>query len=107
MTPERTNKLLKVLSKRQANLTVVMENVQDPHNVSAVMRTCDAVGIQEVYVLTTKIPRHKKLGYRSSRPRLKMRNTGNQSPRRELVIQLFATQTAEQTSQSQPVQSTF
>ena len=54
MTPERTSKLLKVLSKRQANLTVVLENVQDPHNVSAVMRTCDAVGIQDVYVLTTK-----------------------------------------------------
>lgn len=55
MTPERTNKLLKVLSKRQANLTVVLENVQDPHNVSAVMRTCDAVGIQDVYVLTLSL----------------------------------------------------
>ncbi|MGI9137832.1 MAG: TrmH family RNA methyltransferase, partial [Sediminibacterium sp.] len=66
LTPERTNNLLNVLSKRQANLTVVLENVQDPHNVSAVMRTCDAVGIQDVYVLTTKIPRHKKWGYRSS-----------------------------------------
>lgn len=30
------------------------------------MRTCDAVGIQEIYVLNTKIPRHKKWGYRSS-----------------------------------------
>ena len=71
MTPERTNKLLKVLSKRQANLTVVLENVQDPHNVSAVMRTCDAVGIQDVYVLTTKIAKHKKWGYRSSSSALK------------------------------------
>ncbi|TRZ82479.1 MAG: RNA methyltransferase [Sediminibacterium sp.] len=71
MTPERSEKLLNVLSKRQANLTVVLENVQDPHNVSAVMRTCDAVGIQEVYVLTTKIPRHKKWGYRSSSSALK------------------------------------
>ena len=53
MTPERRDKLLNVLSKRQANLTVVLENVQDPHNASAVMRTCDAVGIQEVYILTT------------------------------------------------------
>ena len=71
MTPERSEKLLKVLSKRQANLTVVLENVQDPHNASAVMRTCDAVGIQEVYILTTKIPRHKKWGYRSSSSALK------------------------------------
>lgn len=71
MTPERTNKLIKVLSKRQANLTVVMENVQDPHNISAVLRTCDAVGIQDVYILTTKIPRHKKFGYKSSSSALK------------------------------------
>ena len=66
MTPERKNKLLKVLSKRQPNLTVVMENVQDPHNISAVMRTCDAVGIQDLYILNTKIPRHKKWGTKSS-----------------------------------------
>ena len=71
MTPERINKLIKVLSKRQANLTVVMENVQDPHNISAVLRTCDAVGIQDVYILTTKIPRHKKFGYKSSSSALK------------------------------------
>lgn len=66
MTPERRNKLLKVLQQRQANLTVVMENVQDPHNISAVMRTCDAVGIQDIYILNTKIPRHKKFGAKSS-----------------------------------------
>src|SRR5437868_11407106 len=66
MTPERTDKLTKVLLHRQANLTVVMENVQDPHNISAVMRTCDAVGIQDVYVLNTRIPRYKKFGRRSS-----------------------------------------
>ena len=66
MTPERRNRLLSVLNKRQPDLTVVLENVFDPHNISAVMRTCDAVGIQEIYVLTTKIPRHKKWGARSS-----------------------------------------
>jgi tRNA (guanosine-2'-O-)-methyltransferase len=48
-----------------------MENVQDPHNISAVLRTCDAVGIQDVYILTTKIPRHKKFGYKSSSSALK------------------------------------
>jgi tRNA (guanosine-2'-O-)-methyltransferase len=55
-----------VLNKRQSDLTVVLENVSDPHNISAVMRTCDAVGVQEVYVLNTKIPRHKKWGAKSS-----------------------------------------
>lgn len=66
MTPERRNRLISVLNKRQPDLTVVLENVFDPHNISAVMRTCDAVGIQEVYVLTNKIARHKKWGARSS-----------------------------------------
>ena len=66
MTPERTEKLLQVLHHRQPDLTVILENVNDPHNISAVMRTCDAVGIHEMYVLTTKIPRHKKFGPRSS-----------------------------------------
>ncbi len=66
MTTERTQKLKTVLGRRQGNLTVVMENVQDPHNISAVMRTCDAVGIQDVYILNTKIPRHKKWGAKSS-----------------------------------------
>jgi len=66
MTPERREKLLTVLNKRQNDLTVVLENVFDPHNISAVMRSCDAVGIQEVYVLNTRIARHKKWGARSS-----------------------------------------
>jgi tRNA (guanosine-2'-O-)-methyltransferase len=66
MTPERKDKLTKVLEKRQMNLAVVMENVHDPHNISAVMRTCDAVGIQNIYVLNTRIAPHKKWGSRSS-----------------------------------------
>ncbi|MBM3412761.1 MAG: RNA methyltransferase [Bacteroidetes bacterium] len=66
MTPERFEKLSAVLQRRQFNLTVVLENVFDPHNISAVMRTCDAVGVQELYILNTKIPRHKKWGARSS-----------------------------------------
>ncbi|MCW5913801.1 MAG: RNA methyltransferase [Chitinophagaceae bacterium] len=66
MTPERKNRLESVLSRRQPNLTVVLENVFDPHNVSAVMRTCDAVGIQDIYILNNRIPPHKKWGFRSS-----------------------------------------
>jgi tRNA (guanosine-2'-O-)-methyltransferase len=66
MTPERRAKLESVLSKRQNDITIVLENVFDPHNISAVMRTCDAVGVQELYVLNTKIPHHKKWGTKSS-----------------------------------------
>ncbi len=66
MTPERYNRLINVLNKRQPDLTVVLENVFDPHNVSAVMRTCDAVGIQDVYILNNRVSPQKKWGYRSS-----------------------------------------
>ena len=66
MTPDRNNRLTAVINKRQPDLTVVLENVFDPHNISAVMRTCDAVGIQDIYILNTRIPPHKKWGAKSS-----------------------------------------
>ena len=66
MTPERTAKVTKVLNLRQPGLVVVLENVHDPHNISAVLRTCDAVGVQDVFVLTTIMPRHKRLANNSA-----------------------------------------
>ena len=66
MTPEREAKIKRVLNHRQPDLTVVLENVHDPHNISAVMRTCDAVGIQEIYVLNTVIAQHTRYGKKSS-----------------------------------------
>jgi tRNA (guanosine-2'-O-)-methyltransferase len=66
MTPEREQRIKVVLNKRQDDLIVVLENVFDPHNISAVMRTCDAVGIQDIHILNTKISKHKKWGARSS-----------------------------------------
>jgi tRNA (guanosine-2'-O-)-methyltransferase len=66
MTPERKERLTTVLDKRQGNITIVLENVFDPHNISAVMRTADAIGLQDIYILNNKIPKHKKWGARSS-----------------------------------------
>ncbi len=66
MTPEREERILRVLGKRQDAITVVLENVFDPHNVSAVMRTCDAVGVQDIYILNTRIPLRKRWGAKSS-----------------------------------------
>lgn len=51
MTPERFNRLRAVLDRRQPDLTVVMENVHKPHNFSAVLRSCDAVGIFETHAV--------------------------------------------------------
>lgn len=44
---------MKQVAANRQRMTVILENVHDQHNIGAVMRTCDAVGIQEVYVLYT------------------------------------------------------
>ena len=53
LTPERMAKFEHVAACRQ-NMTVILENVHDPHNIGAVVRSCDAVGISEIYVLNTE-----------------------------------------------------
>ena len=49
MTPERYAKIVSVLSRRQLDLTLVADRVSKPQNLSAILRTCDAVGIHEVH----------------------------------------------------------
>ncbi len=66
MTPEREERIRTVLNRRQNGLVVIMENVQDPHNIAAVMRTCDAVGVQDLFVLNNTIPKHRKFARSSS-----------------------------------------
>ncbi|MCW8109905.1 tRNA (guanosine(18)-2'-O)-methyltransferase TrmH [Alteromonas ponticola] len=51
MSPERYQRIRTMLAKRQTDLTVCLENVHKPHNVSAVVRTCDAVGIHRVHTV--------------------------------------------------------
>ncbi len=66
LTPRREEKLKRVISHRQRSLAVVLENVHDPHNISAVLRSCDAVGILDVFVIHTPEFRSRKLGRKSS-----------------------------------------
>ena len=47
-TPERAEKFIRVAKNRQRGLTLVLEDIHDPHNAAAIMRTCDAFGIQDV-----------------------------------------------------------
>ena len=51
MTPERFDTLRRVLDRRQTTLTMLMENVHKPHNYSAVLRSCDAVGVYEAHAI--------------------------------------------------------
>ena len=50
-TTRRQQRIAGVLRRRQPDLTVVLENVHDPHNVSSVLRTCDAVGVLSVHLI--------------------------------------------------------
>lgn len=65
-TPERVEKLKRVLEKRLKTFTVVMENVHDPHNLSAAVRSCDAVGIYDIHMIYHKEQERPKLGRQSS-----------------------------------------
>jgi len=66
MTAERRKKIEGILDKKQPNLTVILEDIFDPHNISAVLRSCEAVGMYEVYVVNTGLERHRTYGKSSS-----------------------------------------
>ncbi|MZR63971.1 tRNA (guanosine(18)-2'-O)-methyltransferase TrmH [Alcanivorax sp. DP30] len=51
MTPERYRRICETLDRRQPDLTVIMDGVHKPHNIAAIVRTCDAVGILDVHAI--------------------------------------------------------
>lgn len=53
ISEHRRQRILNVLKRRQKDLTLVMDNIWDPHNVSAVLRSCDAFGVARVHLYYT------------------------------------------------------
>jgi tRNA (guanosine-2'-O-)-methyltransferase len=51
MNPDRFQKLSRALRRRQPDLTVLMERVHKSHNLSAILRNCDAVGVLEAHAI--------------------------------------------------------
>ncbi|RMD45325.1 MAG: tRNA (guanine-N2)-dimethyltransferase [Aquificota bacterium] len=49
ITENRLRKMKNVLQKRQKDLQVFTDNVKNQHNFSAILRTCDAVGVLKLY----------------------------------------------------------
>jgi tRNA (guanosine-2'-O-)-methyltransferase len=52
-TKDRRKRVESVLKRKQPSLIVVLENIHDPHNVGAIFRTCDSVGVMEVHLVYT------------------------------------------------------
>lgn len=52
--PRRYHRLCDVLNRRQTDLTVLLEDVHKPHNFSAIIRTCDAVGVFSAHGVYTE-----------------------------------------------------
>lgn len=63
MTPERYRKLRSTLERRQPDLTVLMDDVHKDHNLSAILRTADAVGIINIHAVSPghEVARHHKM----------------------------------------------
>ncbi|HTJ84054.1 MAG TPA: RNA methyltransferase, partial [Polyangiaceae bacterium] len=51
MTPERRARVSAILDRRLESVTVVMDSPHDPHNGAAVLRSCDAFGVQHLHVV--------------------------------------------------------
>ena len=52
LLPRRFERLQSVLNHRMADLTVLLEHVEKPHNLSAILRSCDAVGALEAHIVS-------------------------------------------------------
>jgi tRNA (guanosine-2'-O-)-methyltransferase len=77
-TKERVNKIRQVLEKRQPDFSLVLENIHDPHNLSAVFRSCDAIGIFEICLI-----------YHSGQTMPKLAETSSASARKWVYYKLF------------------
>ena len=67
-TEQRIKKITSAVRTRQFSLRIVLENIHDPHNVSAILRTCDAVGVPKIALLYTveKFPRISRISSASA-----------------------------------------
>ena len=54
VTEERFARFLNVLEYRTRYLTVVLEDIYQPHNASAVLRSCELFGVQDIHIIENR-----------------------------------------------------
>lgn len=54
VNPDRQQRFLEKIEQRTRKLTVILENIYQPHNASAVLRSCECFGIQDVHVIENR-----------------------------------------------------
>ncbi len=88
-TPRRRARLENILRHRQPDLTLVLANIHDPHNVSAIYRSCDAFGVDKVHLYYTDTP-FPVLGRKTSASARKWVDSVRHRNREELLAALRA-----------------
>lgn len=51
VTENKRQKIAEVLQQRTRHLTVLLEDIYQPHNASACLRSCDCLGVQDVHIV--------------------------------------------------------
>lgn len=66
MDDRRLEKIKQILQQRQPDLTLITDNVNNLLNLSAIIRSCEAVGMMELYFVTSHslLPTHYSISYR-------------------------------------------
>ena len=84
ITQRRKERIHSVLNRRQKDLTLIMDNIHDPHNVSAIMRSCDAFGVTRILLYYTTEP-FPDLGRKSSASAIKWVDTESYTDPRAML----------------------
>ena len=90
MLPQRKQRIEEMQARRWKDVVVVLENVDDPHNLGAILRSCDAVGVGEVHLVYSKgkAPRLRELKTNSAASATKWLTLKHWSSMNECLVEL-------------------